>query len=126
MENDIIDVETVEDEKRRKEELNHPNFKVWFAGLLKEIEINLTFKKVNGEIRKMRCTLNEELIPEDKKSTGNSKRKSPEDSIAVFDLDKKDWRSFRYDSIIEFEGELGEDYPAHPEPVILEEEKENE
>jgi hypothetical protein len=123
---DVIDVIDVEEEKRRKEELNHPNFKKWFAGLLKEIEVNLTFKKVNGEIRKMRCTLNEELIPEDKKSTGNGKRKSPEDSIAVFDLDKQDWRSFRYESIIEFSGELTEDYPPHPDPVVLEEEKENE
>lgn len=124
MTNDIIDVVTVEDEKRRKEELNHPNFKTWFAGLLKEIEVNLTFKKVNGEIRKMRCTLNEELIPQDKKSTGNSTRKSPQDSIAVYDLDKQDWRSFRYDSIIEFEGELTEDYPPHPEPVVFDKEKE--
>jgi hypothetical protein len=121
MTNDIIDVESVEDEVRRKEELNHPNFRKWFAGLLKEIEVNLTFKKANGEIRKMRCTLNEELIPDDKKSTSNGKRKSPQDSIAVYDLDKQDWRSFRYDSIIEFEGELTENYPSHPEPVIIEE-----
>lgn len=126
MTSDIIDVETVEDEKRRKEELNHPNFKKWFAGLLKEIEVNLVFKKVNGETRKMRCTLNEELIPEDKKSTGSGKRKSPQDSIAVFDLDKQDWRSFRYDSIIEFDGELTEDYPSCPDPVIFEEENKNE
>lgn len=122
MTNDIIDIETVEDEKARKEELNHPNFKKWFSGLLKEIEVDLTFKKVNGEIRKMRCTLNEELIPDDKKSTGDSKRKTPTDSIAVYDLDKKDWRSFRYDSIIEFSGELSDEYPPHPEPVIFSEE----
>ena len=122
--NDIIDIETVEDEARRKEELNHPNFKTWFAGLLKEIEIELEFVKANGELRKMRCTLNEELIPEDKRPKGSA-RKTPEDTIAVFDLDKQDWRSFRYDSIKEFSGEMGEDseYPAHPEPVYFEEEE---
>ena len=123
--NDITDIETVEDEARRKEELNHPNFKKWFSGLLKEIEVDLEFTKANGERRKMRCTLNEELIPEDKKPKGST-RKSPEDTIAVFDLDKQDWRSFRYDSIIEFAGEMGEDmdYPSHPEPVLFEEGKE--
>lgn len=125
MTNDI-NVIDVDDEKRRKEELNHPNFKKWFGGLLKEIEVELTFKKVNGEIRKMRCTLNEEKIPEDKKTTGNGKRKIPTDSIAVFDLEKQDWRSFRYDSIIEFSGELSEDYPSHPEPVYFEEETKHE
>jgi hypothetical protein len=124
---DITDVETVEDEARRKEELNHPNFKKWFSGLLKEIEVDLEFTKANGERRKMRCTLNEELIPEDKRPKGST-RKTSDDTIAVFDLEKQDWRSFRYDAIIQFEGEMGEDseYPAHPEPVFIEGEETNE
>lgn len=120
--NDVTDIETVEDAIRRKEELNHPNFKKWFSGLLKEIEVDLQFTKANGEKRQMRCTLKESLIPEDKQPKHDSKRKVSEDTIAVFDLDKQDWRSFRYDAIIEFSGELGEDldYPPHPAPVVLE------
>ena len=125
---DIIDVEfdEVPSEDRLKEELNHPNFKKWFKGLLKETTVNVTFFKVNGDKREMRCTLNEDEIPTEKQPKGNSKR-SPTDSIAVFDLDKQEWRSFRYDSIKEFGWEMGDDseYPTAPEPVYLDEETED-
>ena len=126
---DIIDVEfdEVPSEERIKEELNHPNFKTWFKGLLKETTVNVTFFKVNGDKREMRCTLNEDDIPKDKQPKGTGSKSSPKDSIAVFDLDKQEWRSFRYDSIKEFDWEMGEDsdYPATPEPVIFDEETED-
>lgn len=109
------------EEERIKEELNHPNFKRWFRGLLKETTVELEFVKANGELRKMKCTLNDEHIPDEKKPKESSNRKNPEDSIAVFDLDKQDWRSFRYDSIKEFSGEIPDNYPFHPEPVVFEE-----
>jgi hypothetical protein len=121
--NEIIDIESNEDiEKRAKEELNHPNFKKWFKGLLEVSEVELYFKKQDGTERKMRCTLNVRDIPEDKLPKGSS-RKVPEDSIAVFDIEKQDWRSFRYDSIIEFgwEQEDGVDYPTSPTPVFFDE-----
>lgn len=124
MSNDIIDVEAYEvpDEEQIKKELNHPNFKKWFAGLLHVTEVNLEFTKANGEQRKMRCTLDETNIPEEKHPK-NSGRKHPEDSIAVFDLDKQDWRSFRFDSIKEFTWDLAEgvDYPTAPIPVLFDE-----
>jgi hypothetical protein len=126
---DIIDVEfdEVPSEERIKEELNHPNFQKWFKGLLKETTINVKFTKLNGDVREMRCTLNEDEIPNDKQPKGTSTRSSPKDSIAVFDLDIQEWRSFRYDSIKEFDWVLGEDseYPATPEPVIFDEETED-
>lgn len=124
MSNDVIDVEVneVPDEEQIKKELNHPNFKTWFAGLLKETEVHLKFVKANGEVREMRCSLHEDRIPEDKKPK-DSGRKHPEDSIAVFDLDKQDWRSFRYDSIQEFTWDLPDEsmYPAAPMPVFFDE-----
>jgi|688.fasta_scaffold05609_18 hypothetical protein len=124
MSNDIIDVEVneVPDEEQIKKELNHPNFKKWFAGLLKETEVNLKFLKANGEMREMRCSLNEDFIPEDKRPK-DSGRKQPEDSIAVFDIEKQDWRSFRFDSIKEFDWELPDDseYPSAPMPVFFDE-----
>lgn len=128
MRNDVIDVEAEEIPSEEmmeqiKKELNHPNFKSWFSGLLKETEVNVIFFKSNGEERKMRCSLNEELIPKDKlpKNTG---KKSPTDSIAVFDLEKQDWRSFRFDSIKEFDWDLpdGSEYPSAPMPVYFDEE----
>lgn len=126
---DIIDVEfdEVPSEERIKEELNHPNFRTWFKGLLKEATINVKFTKLDGDIREMRCTLNEDDIPKDKQPKGTSTKSSPKDSIAVFDLDKQEWRSFRYDSIKEFDWEMGEDseYPVSPEPVIFDEEAED-
>lgn len=123
--NDIVDVDftdldEAEHQARVKEELNHKNFKKWFKGLLKITEVELIFFKVNGDVRNMRCTLSDEKIPEDKRPKGTTKQ-SPKGSIAVYDLEKNDWRSFRYDSIKEFAFDLPEDcdYPAHPEIVLF-------
>ena len=56
--------------------------------------VEVTFEKVNGDIRKMLCTLQEGVIP---KTTG--KKKENKDVLAVWDLGKNAWRSFRLDSI---------------------------
>ena len=56
--------------------------------------VEVTFEKVNGDIRKMLCTLQEGVIP---KTTG--KKKENKDILAVWDLGKNDWRSFRIDSV---------------------------
>lgn len=121
--------DSLDEKKQRdavKEELNHPNFRKWFKGLLEITEAEIIFFKLSGEERKMRCTLQESKIPDDKKPKQGGTRKLSKDSIAVFDLDKNDWRSFRYDSIKEFGFDLAEesDYPPHPEPVIFESEGE--
>jgi predicted RNase H-like nuclease len=66
----------------------------------------VAFTKVNGETRIMHCTLNESMIPavavEKEKS---SPRKENVDVIAAWDVEKKDWRSFRLDSITMFSAE---------------------
>jgi hypothetical protein len=107
-----------------KGELNHPNFKKWFSGLLKETTVTVTFFKVNGEQRIMDCTLDESKIPNEKLPKGTSKKTPPTDSIAVFDTQKQDWRSFRFDAIKEFDYDLPEDcdYPATPQPVMFDDE----
>jgi len=122
---EIIDVQATEvlskeEMQRAKEELNHPNFKKWFKGLLHIAEVQVTFFKINGEERVMRCTLDEEHIPQEKHPKGTGKGTS-DATISVFDLDKQDWRSFRFDSIKEFECSLSEDseYPPTPEPVVF-------
>ena len=126
--NEIIDVEarevpTAEDLERIKQELNHPKFKKWFRGLLHETHVNVIFTKANGEKRHMVCTLKEADIPEDKRPKNGGKA-GPEDSVAVFDLEKQEWRSFRFDSIEGFDWALDDnsEYPTGPEPVFCDEE----
>jgi hypothetical protein len=125
--NEIIDVEarevpTAEELEQIKAELNHPSFKKWFRGLLHETTVNVTFTKANGDKRHMVCTLKESDIPYDKRPKSDGKA-GPEDSVAVFDLEKFEWRSFRFDSIEGFDWQLDDksEYPTGPEPVYFDE-----
>ena len=72
----------------------------FLRSVLKDTEVNLTFQKTNGEIRVMRCTLKEGLVGSYEKKTERAKKENS-DVQPVFDLDKKEWRSFRWDSIKE-------------------------
>lgn len=77
--------------------------KNWLKTLLRETEVTIKFVKKDGSERKMVCTLLESKIPEEKQPKNTGKKQSDE-SLAVFDVEKQDWRSFRWDSIntIEF------------------------
>jgi hypothetical protein len=46
----------------------------------------------------MRCTLNDKYLPPQKEVTEGTADKS-NDYIAVWDLEKEGWRSFRFDSV---------------------------
>jgi len=67
--------------------------------------VNVTFTKVDGTKRDMRCTLNESLIPQSTSTEPKAERKVNDTVQRVFDLDKNEWRSFRKDSVIEFHQE---------------------
>lgn len=120
---DWSDIDEAAEQARVKDELNHPNFKVWLKGLLHETELTVTFFKTSGEERTMRCTLDESKIPSDKQPKGTSTKKVSDATISVYDLDKADWRSFRYESIKEFDYDLDEDseYPTTPTPIYFDE-----
>ena len=64
----------------------------------------IKFNKKDDSVRVMKCTLSEELLPESDFTPGEhkSKKASNPDSLAVWDLDKLAWRSFRVDSILEY------------------------
>lgn len=66
----------------------------------------VTFTKQNGDERIMRCTLQESVLPPQTELEESIQKKGPTDSLAVWDLEKNAWRSFRYDSVIsvQFEG----------------------
>lgn len=60
----------------------------------------VTFTKQNGDERVMRCTLQETVLPKQIDLEESIQKKGPTDSLAVWDLEKNAWRSFRYDSVI--------------------------
>jgi len=69
--------------------------------MLHEGICEVTFTKVNGDLRTMPCTLNPEMLPPivESEDTEMPKRKVSDKSLAVFVTDIKEWRSFRLDSI---------------------------
>ena len=78
-----------------------------FKKILKEAVVTVNFKKKDNTKRKMVCTLNEDYLPDlsDEITEGVSKKSKTEsaDAISVWDLEKQAWRSFRIDSIINYE-----------------------
>ena len=87
----------------KNSEINTKEGREWIRGVLRMHETTITFIKKDGTERKMLCTLMEDKIPSEKTPKNSGKAQS-EESIAVFDLEKEDWRSFRFDSVkrIEF------------------------
>jgi hypothetical protein len=72
-----------------------------YTQMLKNNVLQVTFnKKSTGELRTMRCTLNNQYLPEQTQTVIRAKEFNPE-VVSVFDLDKQDWRSFRIDSVVE-------------------------
>jgi hypothetical protein len=76
--------------------------------LLAEDILLVTFTKKNGDLREMYCTLQDEFVPEHKKyfSDKITRREATSEGrevLAVFDMEKSDWRSFRMDSIAALE-----------------------
>ena len=82
-------------------------FREWLVGVLKTNTVGLTFKKKDDTIREMKCTLVEEKLPEIEKKTDRV-RKENDNVISVFDIEKNEWRSCRYDSIKQIKFTLGE------------------
>ena len=66
--------------------------------MLRAKVLSVEFTKVNGDKRKMDCTLDPAVLPlqEGSKTT----RPISASSLAVFDTNQQAWRSFRWDSII--------------------------
>lgn len=70
--------------------------------LLNAGEVTITFEKVDGTMRTMRCTTRGDLIPFDEDAiVGVTTPKVSKQSSAIraFDLDKSGWRSFRVENL---------------------------
>jgi hypothetical protein len=79
-------------------------FRDWLHGVLNDVNVYVTFNKKDGTEREMKCTLDPEEVPLYEKKT---ERKANPDTCFVFDIDKKEWRSFRYDSVTRVSFEYG-------------------
>ena len=63
--------------------------------LLGQHQCEVTFTKVNGEVRVMPCTLKSELLPVRELKEHHSTRVIDYKTLSVFCTDKNEWRSFR-------------------------------
>jgi hypothetical protein len=87
--------------------LNTDEGRNWLVENLKLGTVNVTFTKKDGTERTMKCTLMEELmLPYDKKT--DRVREESKETLAVYDLEKESWRSFRLDSITDVRFTIGE------------------
>lgn len=68
----------------------------------------ITFNKLSGEIREMKCTLRKDILPPATKDDHLSQKKirkvSPE-VLTVWDIDNNGWRNIRWANIIKVEDE---------------------
>jgi hypothetical protein len=60
--------------------------------------VTVEFTKVNGDYRKMECTLQQSYLPESDKINKDESRSS----LSVWDINANGWRSFRWDSLKEY------------------------
>lgn len=95
--------------KKAPENFDSPEGRDWIKSLLRDdliTDLEITFIKKDGTERLIRPTLSESVIPAEKQPKGTGKAKA-DDTIAVFDKDKQEWRSMRYDSIKRVEFSIG-------------------
>jgi len=65
--------------------------------------VTVTFKKINSEeIRVMPCTLNSDILKENGIEISINKISDDSDHLVCFAMDKKAWRSFRVNTVIEW------------------------
>lgn len=98
-------------------EAEFAEFKTWTYGILKDNNVNnvcVTFTKKDGTEREMQCTLVQSRIPVDKQPTTSKPIEEEANSqitgsaVRVFDQEKNEWRSFRWDSIKSVNFDIGE------------------
>jgi len=110
------------------DEAGQADIRAWVKNLLSTSEITVDFIKADGTQRSMRCTLDSNRIPHaaapkpisvpaeirasstaniDGLAESRKPRKQPDPhSIRVFDTEKNEWRSFRFDRLQKITAEL--------------------
>lgn len=103
------------------DEVGQAEIRSWVKGLLITSEITVDFVKADGTQRSMRCTLDSNRIPPvpagtifkssvtnpDGLAESKKPRKQPDlHSVRVYDTEKNEWRSFRYDRLQKITAQL--------------------
>lgn len=71
--------------------------------LLKREVLEINFNKKDGTSRSMICSLKNEFLPKvEKKTESTTTKKENLNTIAVWDIEKEAFRSFRIDSLIDY------------------------
>ena len=72
--------------------------------MLQTSQCRVIFTKLNGEERDMLCTLKNDVIPKATKDpiTQKKVRDLNEEVLAVWDVNKEGWRSFRISNVVSF------------------------
>jgi hypothetical protein len=100
---------------QQADDTNKAIIRDWIKSLLQKQPITVTFTKADGTDREMLCTLNPEMLPEPNVPVtpvdgivkeAKERKKPDEHSLRVFDLEKKEWRSFRFDRLKKVTAEL--------------------
>ena len=99
---------------QQADDANKAIMRDWIRSLLQKGAVTVTFTKADGTDREMRCTLNPEQLPlvpvtgpVDGIVKESKQRKQPDEhSLRVFDLEKVEWRSFRFDRLKKVTAEL--------------------
>ena len=79
----------------------------WIREALQTTIITVEFTKADGTLREMHCTLQPDKLPPGTPSGSidgiinedKTRKPAEADSIRVFDTDKQEWRSFRFDRL---------------------------
>ena len=71
----------------------------WILRLLQNNICVVTFDKVDGTSRTMKCTLNDLHLPEQYKNKGSLLTETDKNTLSVWDLESNGWRSFRFDNV---------------------------
>ena len=74
-------------------------FKKWLKSHLEFGPITVIFNKKDGTERVMLCTTNHKIVPYVESVDDKKERKVNNEACAVYDIEAKGWRSFRWDSI---------------------------
>lgn len=67
--------------------------------IIRSKTVIVTFTKSDGSSRDLRGTLNADLIPSEHYPKRSEDTVHSDEYTRIFDLDKQQWRSFRFDSV---------------------------
>lgn len=76
-----------------------PVFRKWLEDMLRVGPVTVTFEKSDGTLREMRATLESNVIVETREKKTDRVKKPNPDVCAVWDMEKQEWRSFRWDKL---------------------------